>query len=135
MLFVFIFALLGMELFANRALVNEAGDLIRDEPELHKLYASQDFEEPRLNFDNLGYAITTIFVEMIGEDWNWTMYEWVRAYGNGSKANEFAAIIFFLLIMILGNVVLFSLFTAILLRNFEGGDEKDTDSDDEEDED
>lgn len=34
--------------------------------------------------------------------------------------------------MILGNIILFSLFTAILLQNFEGGDEsEDEDKEDE----
>ena len=53
------------------------------------------------------------------------MYQWVRAYGAGSIVSEKIATFFFLLLMIFGNIVLFSLFTAILLRNFEGGDEED----------
>jgi hypothetical protein len=71
----------------------------------------------------VGYALTNIFIIIIGEDWNWSMYEWVRAYGHGSGSKEVLAIFFYLLLMIMGNVVLFSLFTAVLLRNFEGGDE------------
>ena len=52
----------------------------------------------------------------MGEDWNWDMYIWVRAYGAGSTGGY--------LIAVLGNIVLFSLFTAILLNNFEGDDEE-----------
>ena len=69
---------------------------------------------------------------IIGEDWNWTMYQWVRAYGYGSSVSYYIGLFFFLLLMIMGNIVLFSLFTAILLRNFEGGDEEEEDSEDEE---
>ena len=79
----------------------------------------------------MGYALTTIFIIIIGEDWNWSMYEWVRAYGYGSSVSELIAIFFFLLLMIMGNIVLFSLFTAVLLKNFEGGDEEEEEDEDE----
>ena len=59
------------------------------------------------------------------------MYQWVRAYGAGSAVSENIAKFFFLLLMIFGNIVLFSLFTAILLRNFEGGDEDEEEEDEE----
>ncbi len=129
-LFMYIFALLGMELFANTALVDENGDLVIVKEEIEALYASDDYYTfPRANFNNVGYALTTIFIIIIGEDWNWSMYEWVRIYGNGSSSGEILAILFFLLLMIMGNVVLFSLFTAVLLRNFEGGDEEEEEED------
>ena len=79
--------------------------------------------------------MTTVFILIIGEDWNWTMYEWVRAYGAGSTGSEIMAMAFFVILMIVGNIVLFSVFTAILLQNFEGGDEEEgEDSDAEEEE-
>ena len=43
LLFMYIFALLGMELFSNRALVNEDGDLVMKENEIHELYESGDY--------------------------------------------------------------------------------------------
>ena len=79
----------------------------------------------------MGTALTSIFIVIIGEDWNWSMYEWVRAYGYGSKISELIAVFFFLLLMIMGNIVLFSLFTAVLLKNFEGGDEEEEEEEDE----
>lgn len=124
-LFMYIFALLGMELFANIALVDEDDNLVAGEEAVVELYASGDyFTFPRDNFNNVGNALTTIFIAIIGEDWNWTMYQWVRAYGVGSQVSYYIAIFFFLLLMIFGNIVLFSLFTAVLLSNFEGGDEE-----------
>lgn len=89
------------------------------------MFASGEFYAyPRDNFNNIGYALTTIFIVIIGEDWNWSMYLWVRAYGYGSAVSYYIAVFFFLLLMIMGNIVLFSLFTAILLNNFEGDDDE-----------
>ena len=134
-LFMYIFALLGMELFANIALVDEDDNLVVGTEAIIELYASGDFYAfPRDNFNNVGYALTTVFILIIGEDWNWSMYQWVRAYGAGSAVSENIATFFFLLLMIFGNIVLFSLFTAILLRNFEGGDEEDEEDEEEEEE-
>ena len=115
-LFMYIFALLGMELFANIALENEDGDLIYGVEKVQKLYASGDyFAFPRDNWNHVGYAFTTVFILIIGEDWNWTMYTWVRAYGAGDTTKEIIAMLFFILLMVIGNIVLFSVFTAILL--------------------
>ena len=81
------------------------------------------------------FALTTVYIVILGEDWNWVMYTWVRAYGAGSPSTETIAIVFFLFLMILGNIVLFSLFTAILLKNFEGGDDEDEAEEEEDEED
>lgn len=125
-LFMYIFALLGMELFANITLINGDDELVIGEENVQELYASGEYYTmPRDNFNNVGYALTTVFIVIIGEDWNWSMYQWVRAYGAGSAVSENIAVFFFLFLMILGNIVLFSLFTAILLNEFEGGDEED----------
>jgi len=136
-LFMYIFALLGMELFAKNALIDENDNLISNEKEMQELYLSGKwFTYPRQNFNNVGYALTTVFLVIMGEDWNWDMYIWVRAYGAGSTGGYLIAVFYFLLLAILGNIVLFSLFTAILLNNFEGDDEEggNEEEDDEEEE-
>jgi len=116
MLFMYIFALLGMELFANVALVDEDDNLIAGIENIQALYASGDYYTfPRDNYNSVGYALTAVFIAIIGEDWNWAMYQWVRAYGYGSSVSYYIAIFFYLILMIMGNIVLFSLFTAILL--------------------
>ena len=132
-LFIYIFALLGMELFANIALYDEDENLIVDEEAVQALYLSGDyFAYPRQNYNNVGYALTTVFILLIGEDWNWTMYEWVRAYGSTGKVAYNIAIFYFVILMILGNIVLFSVFTAILLKNFDDDDDDDEEEDEEE---
>ena len=124
LLFMYIFALLGMELFANIALIDADDNLVVGEAAVIELYNSGEFfTYPRDNFNNVWWSLTTVFIIIIGEDWNWTMYQWVRAYGYGSSVSYHVAIYYFVVLMIFGNIVLFSLFTAILLQNFSGDNE------------
>ena len=127
-LFMFIFALLGMELFAKIAILDADGEMVLGRDNVQALYTSGEaFMIPRDNFDDVWLALTTIFMVIVGEDWNWTMYQWTRAYtfyDNGEKANTISywvSVIYFLLLFTIGNITLFSLFTAILLKNFEEG--------------
>lgn len=86
---------------------------------------------PRANFDDLAGALTTIFIIVLGEDWPGVMYNYCRVYTSG--AGKAFIPFFFLTIFSLGNLMLLSLFTAILLSHFEGGDE-DEEKDEEEEE-
>ena len=114
---MYIMALLGMEFFANRVRFNsENDDLVSDIPR-----AFQDgvvMHAPRENFDNIFIGLTTVFIVLIGEDWNQVMYNHARAF---AESGNTGVIIFFVSIMIIGNIMLLSLFTAILLQNFEDG--------------
>jgi hypothetical protein len=53
------------------------------------------------------------------------MYMWTRVYTfyddpeKPDQVNYWLSVTYFMLLMIIGNITLFSLFTAILLRNFE----------------
>ena len=47
------------------------------------------------------------------------MYIYVRSAGEGSQLGWNIALIYFLLVMILGNIILLALFTALLLKNFD----------------
>ena len=121
-LFMYIFALLGMELFAKIALLDEEGELVLGQERVQELYNSgRPYSVPRDNFDSVGFALTTIFIVIMGEDWNWTMYQWTRAYSykddpkTANTTNYWISVNYFLLLMIMGNIILFSLFTAILL--------------------
>lgn len=117
---MFIFALLGMELFAMKCKYNEDDELFKNTEEIKDSYAAGNpVISPRENFDTIGDALTTIFITILGEDWNWVMYMYVRAIGNDSTLLYYVSITYFTLIVILGNIILFSLFVAILLENFE----------------
>ena len=79
---------------------------------------------PRENFNNVFHSLVTIFIVLMGEDWNEVMYLYVRALGADSDLGGLLARCYFLIIMITGNITLLALFTSLLLKNF---DEKDHD--------
>jgi hypothetical protein len=56
-----------------------------------------------------------VFVILIGEDWPGVFYNYANAFPD--KASMIR--IFFIIILIIGNFMLLSLFTTILLENFE----------------
>ena len=115
LLFMFIYTLLGMELYAYKAVfTNDDLESVAEEGE--------DGIFPRANFNTFLTGFTTIFIVFIGEDWNASMYDHVRTRGMG-------AVFFFISLFILGNLVLLNLFLAILLKNFEEPPGKDEDED------
>jgi hypothetical protein len=63
-----------------------------------------------------------VFILILGEDWPGVMYNYIRVY-NGN----IWVCLYFLSVFSLGNLMLLSLFTAILLQNFEGGDDDEED--------
>lgn len=64
--------------------------------------------------------MNTIYVIIMSDGWNWVMYQNVLPFG--PKWVPYC--LFFVCMQVLGNKVMLSLFTAILLQNFEGGDEE-----------
>ena len=69
-------------------------------------------ESPRANFDSLMWASLTVFEIMIGENWNGVMYDHMRS-------GSYVSAIFFVGLVILGNIIMLNLFLAILLGNFD----------------
>jgi hypothetical protein len=67
-LFIFIYTLLGRELFAYKVRFDEEG----------KLSDEDEAESPRNNFDSFINAIITIFIVLTGEEWHKIMYNYVR---------------------------------------------------------
>ena len=66
---MFIFALLGMELFAMKCKYNEDDELFKNTEEIKEAYAAGNpVISPRENFDTIGDALTTIFITILGED-------------------------------------------------------------------
>ena len=101
-LFIFIFALLGMQLFGGKFLDDES----------------------RATFDNFFQACFTVFQILTGEDWNVVMYDGIQAYG-GIKGLGSVALIYFLFLFIAGNFILLNVFLAIAVDNLStDGDEE-----------
>lgn len=89
---VFIFSLLGMQVFGGRFVMLEDG-------------------VPRHNFDTLVWAAVTVFQILTGEDWNQVMYDGVRATSMWST-------LYFVALIVIGDFMILNLFIAILLSNF-----------------
>ena len=102
-LFIYVMALLGMSIFAGKFQFREDGQ--------------GGFEEggvvPPANFDELISSCVTIFQIMIGDNWTTVMYDGVRGGGNSYYS------LYFIMLIILGNIIMLNLFLAILLGNFE----------------
>mmetsp|Transcript_12187 Transcript_12187/g.18831 ORF Transcript_12187/g.18831 Transcript_12187/m.18831 type:complete len:342 (+) Transcript_12187:637-1662(+) len=108
-LFIYVFALLGMSFFAGLVKFDGDGNMVKV---LNGKPVDPAGESPRANFDILGWAALTVFEIMIGENWNGVMYDHMRTVGE-------ASCIFFIGLVIFGNIIMLNLFLAILLGNFD----------------
>jgi len=100
-LFIYVFSLLGMSFFAGTMRFDE-----------HDKYNPDDGVAPRANFDEVHWAIITIFQVLLGEGWNEIMYSVIRS-NSGFSAS------YFIVLVLTGNIIMLNLFLAILLGNFE----------------
>ena len=101
-LLIFIYVLLGMELFAKRTKIDSSAD------------------EPRNNFNNFFTGFILIFTVLTGENWDSTMFQFAKTHG-------YMAIFFFISLIIIGVMIFLNLFLAILLDNFEVEEEEEED--------
>lgn len=116
---MYVFALIGMQFFATKYRFNEEGDPVVWQPHVYNTtvppHAPWTPEKPytirRSNFDDTLAAFTTIFQCLTEESWNFVMYDGIRAAGWGAAA-------YFVIVMVICNIILLNLFLAILLGNF-----------------
>ncbi|XP_073996715.1 ca[2+]-channel protein alpha[[1]] subunit T isoform X3 [Rhodnius prolixus] len=95
-LFIFIFSILGMNLFGCQFCDRTSdGDQSCD----------------RKNFDSLLWALVTVFQILTQEDWNVVLF-------NGMEKTSHWAALYFVALMTFGNYVLFNLLVAILVEGF-----------------
>lgn len=99
MLFIYVYSLIGMNQFAGKFRFGPLGP----DPE---------GEVPRQNFDSLLVSMLTIFQVLIGDNWNYVMYDSIRSEGPIGS-------LYFISLVMMGNIVMMNLFLAILLGNFE----------------
>jgi len=100
-LFIFIFALLGMQIFGGRF----------------------KNEESRGTFNNFGQSCLTVFQILTGEDWNVVMYDGIEAYG-GIKGMGAIAALYFIILFVAGNFILLNVFLAIAVDNLSTDDDE-----------
>ena len=117
-LFSFIFALLGKQLFAYKAILHEEDDrLVYDLDEIHDYIASgRHVRYPRANFNTFSEALMSVFIVLLGEDWDYVMYTWIRTIRfEDNIVLRLLFSLFFIFLVALGQFVIMSLFTAVLL--------------------
>ena len=95
--------------------------------DLHPWDADKDIT--RYNFDSFGDAFISIFVVLSGENWNEIYQDQHRATWDEPTRGPMATI-YFLILFVVGNLLLFNLFIAILLSNFDDDDAEEEEEDD-----
>ncbi|EGZ10921.1 hypothetical protein PHYSODRAFT_519134 [Phytophthora sojae] len=111
-LFIYIYALVGVQFFGNTMRFDD-----EEYPTPFTLEGFWDGTVPRNNFDTLLWAAVTVFQIITGENWNSIMY--YAILGNGMFS-----CVYFISLVILGDFVLMNLFLALLLDNFGDNDEE-----------
>ncbi|XP_054719182.1 voltage-dependent T-type calcium channel subunit alpha-1H-like, partial [Uloborus diversus] len=101
-LFIFIFSILGMNLFGCKFCKKMPDGITQCD---------------RKNFDSLLWAIVTVFQILTQEDWNVVLF-------NGMEKTSHWAALYFVALMTFGNYVLFNLLVAILVEGFSAEDDK-----------
>ncbi|OZC10594.1 hypothetical protein X798_02343 [Onchocerca flexuosa] len=104
-LFIFIFSILGMNLFGCKFCKNPVNAL------------DQTKKCERKNFDSLLWALVTVFQILTQEDWNVVLF-------NGMARTTPWAALYFVALMTFGNYVLFNLLVAILVEGFQESKEE-----------
>ena len=100
-LFMYVFALMGMQFFAGKLKFDENGNPDKD-----------NGKDLRYNFNTIDAAFMTIFQLLIGDNWNDLMYDSMRATSN-------AACIYFIFIIIIATIIMVNLLIAIIISNFD----------------
>jgi hypothetical protein len=100
-LYMYISSLIGMQMFAGKLKYDKNG------------FPDSNGESPRLNFDNIWITFLTIFTVIIGDNWNEIMYNCMRS------TNMTVGFLYFLSLIVFGQIVMLNLFLAILLGTFD----------------
>jgi len=101
LLFIVIYSLLGMEMYAEKIKINE----------FDKFDASAG--SPQSNFDNFMEAFASVFIVLANDGWSPIFFNHYR-FANGASS-----ILFFVTLLMFGQFILLNLFLAVMLQNFE----------------
>lgn len=112
LLFMYVYALVGMQMFGNHFRFDEAGFPVT--------FTQQAAYTPRSNFDTMLWSMITIFQILTGENWN-------DVFINGWRSVGWPSTLYFISLVVFGNFIILNLFLAILLSNFENPDTNSSD--------
>jgi hypothetical protein len=80
-LFMYIYTLLGLELFAHKAkFTNDSVDIVNG-------------SSPSINFDNFFNSIITVFIILTNDGWSDIFYNYYRSTGAGISVTYFITLI------------------------------------------
>lgn len=106
-IFMFIFALVGMQFFGGKFNFDDGWG---------------DEANPRSNFNSFLTAFFTMFQVLTGEDWNSIMGLGIKSEG-GIQDNGWFAVLFFFLFVLFGSYVLLNIFLAIAVSSLDDAKE------------
>ena len=106
--FIVIFAIAGIELFANSIFLYDKKD------EFNYYYSK--IIAPRENFNNIQNSLVTVFTILIGNNWPNTLYEYAKIYKRSSN-------FYFISTIIICHIILLNLFLSILITNYQKDNE------------
>ena len=102
-IFVFTFMLIGLELYAYRVKFNDQ----------NKLDLTERGTFPKSNFNTPLNSLLTVFIVIANDGWTEILL-------NHARATDFiSSSVFFIIILFLGQFILYNLFIAIMIENFE----------------
>ena len=82
-------------------------------------------DKAKAHFDSFWWGFVTVFQVLTGENWNEVLYNTMWALDQPEEdGHQIMAVIYFILLNVVGNYMILNLFLAILLANFEGGEEE-----------
>jgi voltage-dependent calcium channel L type alpha-1D len=104
-LFIYIFTLLGMELFAHKAKLDPDTGYVD----------SVNGESPTFNFDDFLNSFSLVFIILTNDGTSAIYYNHYRSVG------ALPASLYFIILTVIGQKIILNLFVAILLENFDEG--------------
>ena len=118
-LFIFVWSLMGMELFAYVCIQDLDGNLLSQDEAMALIEAG--FEDqivyPRIHFNDVFQAHISVYSLINGEDWHEIMFILVRGFDAQGKKTWIPKV-YCVVGIIFGNFTLLALFTGSLLQAF-----------------
>ncbi|KAG4062064.1 Sodium channel protein type 4 subunit alpha B [Phytophthora cactorum] len=109
-IFIYIYALVGMQFFGNTMRFDSNGY-----PTPYNINDYWSGTVPRLNFDTFLWSTITVFKIITTDNWNEDMYNVIRSNGMFAALYTISLIVF-------GNFIMMNLFLALLLDKFSSDD-------------
>ena len=113
LLFIFMYAIMGMEFFANKIRFNFENQKVKYFAPIDPHTMSKVSSIPDSNFDNFINAFLSVFIVLANDGWSTIYFNHYRVLGAVSST------FFFVSLVLIGQMILFNLFLAILLKEFD----------------